>query len=178
MEEIKSYALSNEDLNDIFEHPINIIPYSRFGEMSTIDEAFDDQGRCVYLFMTSPGVGHWCCMFLRADGSIECFDSYGEKPEDPRKWLTEEELEDLEQGEPYLQRLLRASGKKVYYNTVQYQKERSDVATCGRHVATRLICKDFNNRQYYNMIHEQMKEEGLKTPDDFVCWLIYQLLGK
>lgn len=177
MEEIKSYALSNDDINEIFEHPITIIPYSKFAEMESIDEAFDEWGRCVYLFMTSPGVGHWCCMFKRGD-AIECFDSYGEKPEDPRKWLSEEELEELGQGEPWLMGLLKGSGKRVYYNTVKYQKERGDVATCGKHVATRLICKDFNNLQYYNMIRQQMKEEGLKDPDEVVSAIIYQLIGK
>jgi len=178
MEEIKAYALSNDDINEIFADPITIIPYPKFAEMESIEEAFDELGRCVYLFQTSPGLGHWCCMFLRPDGSIECFDSYGERPEDPRKWLGEEELEMLGQGEPYLQNLLKKSGRRVYYNAYPYQKERSDVASCGKHCAVRLICKDFSNLQYYNTIRMLMKEGNFKDPDEAVCALIFNFIGK
>lgn len=179
LQQIKAYSLSNDDINEILEPDTKIISYPKFGEMSSIDEAFDNIGRCVFLFLTeSESSGHWLCMFKRADNVIEYFDSYGGKPEAQRAWLSEEQLDDLDEGEPYLMNLLKASGYKVYYNTVKYQTDKNDINTCGRWITARLICKDMSNQQFYNLVREQMKEEGVKSPDDWVALFTYNLLGK
>lgn len=176
--EIKAYALSNTDIQEILNPDTRIITYPEFASMNSIDEAFDELGRCIYLFLTENEVtGHWMCMFRKGD-IIEMFDSYGEKPDAQRNWLTEEQLDDLNQSEPYLTMLLKKSPYKVYYNTYQYQKERDGVNSCGRHCVARLICKDMSNLQYYNMVKEQMKEYGLANPDDFVALFTYQFIGK
>ena len=175
---IKAYALSNDDINHILEPDTKIFTYPEFGKMNSITEAFDKLGRCVFLFLTtSPTSGHWCCMFKRSD-CIEYFSSYGDKPEDERKWLTEEQLEELGQEEPYLYDLLKQSGYKVYWSTHQYQSDRQDINTCGRWCVMRLICKDFSNKEFYNLVKEQMKERGITKPDDFVALFTYEFLGK
>jgi len=176
--DIKAYALSNEDINEILEPDTKIFSYPEFARMDHIDEAFDKLGRCVFLFLTkSPTSGHWVCMFKK-DNTIEYFSSYGDKPEAERKWLTEEQLEELDQDEPYLHNLLKSSGYKVFYNTHEYQSDREDINTCGRWCVARLITKDISNLQFYNLVREQMKARGLTKPDDWVALFTYEFLGK
>lgn len=177
--EIRAYALSNDDINEILEPDTKVFSYPKFGEMSHIDEAFDKLGRCIFLFLTESSTsGHWLCMFKRKDNIIEFYDSYGGKPDSQREWLSEDELEELGEGTPYLTQLLKASGYRVYYNTYQYQKEKRDYNSCGRWCVMRLICKDMSNIQFYNLIREQMKENELKEADDFVALFTYGILGK
>lgn len=177
--EIKAYALSNDDINAILDPDTKIFPYPKFCTMEHIDEAFDRLGRCVFLFLTeNESTGHWLCMFKRGNNTIEYFDSYGEKPDAQRQWLSEEQLEDLGEEEPCLTNLLRASRYKVYYNTVPYQKDKNDINSCGRWCVARLICKDFSNLQFHNLVKDQMKQEGLNSPDDWVALFTASILGK
>jgi hypothetical protein len=179
IKKIKEYALSNDDINKILEPDTKIFTYPEFGDMESIDEAFDQLGRCIFLFLTqSDTVGHWLCMFKRGDDTIEYFDSYGEKPEAQREWLTPEKLEELGEGEPYLYNLLKASGYKVYYNKFPYQADKNDVNSCGRWAVSRLIMKDYSNLQFYNAVRQDMKERGLKNMDDWVSIFTFEILGK
>jgi hypothetical protein len=179
IDDIKAYALSNDDINAILEPDTKIFTYPQFGDMESIESAFDRLGRCVFLFLTqSETVGHWLCMFARDDGSIEYFDSYGEKPEAQRKWIGEEKLEELGEAEPYLFNLLKESNKKVYYNTYPYQTDRNDINTCGRWCVARLIMKDYSNLQFYNAVRRDMKERGITKLDDWVAVWTYEMLGK
>jgi hypothetical protein len=179
IDDIKAYALSNDDINEILEPDTKIFTYPKFCMMNSIDEAFDALGRCVFLFLTeNETTGHWLCMFKREHNIIEYWDSYGEKPDSQRKWLSEEQLELLDEEEPCLTNLLKASRYKVYYSTVPYQSDRTAIATCGRWCVARLICKDMSNLQFYNLVKEQMKEQQLKNPDDWVALFTYSVLGK
>lgn len=179
IDEIKSYALSNEDINKILEPDTKIISYPDFATMDSIDDAFDTLGRCVFLFLTtSETSGHWLCMFKRNNNTISYFDSYGEKPEAQRCWLSQEQLDALGEGESYLMNLLRKSNYKVFYNTVQYQKEREDINSCGRWCVMRLICKDMNDVQFYNTVKELMKQYNVKSQDDVAAIFTFEHLGK
>lgn len=174
LRQIRAYPLSNTDINEILEPDTKVFAYPEFASMNTIEEAFDELGRCIFLFLTeSENMGHWVCMFLRKDGSIEYWDSYGEKPEAQRAWVSKEKLKELGESEPYLWDLLKKSGRKVYYNTHAYQSDKNDVNTCGRWVVARLICKDASNLQFYNIV----KKSGYK-PDDWVALFTHEILGK
>lgn len=179
IDKIKAYPLSNDDINIILEPDTKIISYPEFATMNSIDDMFDNLGRCVFLFLTtSETSGHWLCMFKRSNNTIEYFDSYGEKPEAQRCWLSQEQLDELGEGEPYLMKLLKESNCKVFYNTVQYQKEREDINSCGRWCVARLICKDMSNLQFYNTIKDLIKQYGVKSGDDAVAIFTFEHLGK
>jgi hypothetical protein len=117
-------------------------------------------------------------MFKRDKKTIEYFDSYGEKPEGPRSWLSQEQLDRLGQSEPYLLQLLRKSGYRVYYNTYPYQSDKNDINTCGRWTVARLICKDLSNNEFYNAVKKDMKDKNIKSFDDWVALFTYDILGK
>jgi hypothetical protein len=163
LKQVRQYALSDKDIRDIL-GDVPIFTSRDLGSVQSADSLFDSKGRCVILYTPqSPTEGHWTCLLKKPNG-IYFFDSYGDKPDN------DEALGDVP---PYLTKLLKGSGKPVYYNTKQYQKERNDVATCGRHIISRLIYANKSPEQYDKIVKQF---EG--TPDDFVSGLIYSFIKK
>jgi hypothetical protein len=170
--EVKSYALSDSDITKIL-GPTKIFPYPDLEHMTSIDQCFDDKGRCIILFPNvSATMGHWCCM-IRRPKSIEFFDPYGDAPERQKDGLPEHHKENLDIDEPLLTRLMRASGLPVYYNTHPFQSDRAAISTCGRHCVVRLLYAPYSLDKYASII----KKSGL-TPDDFVSGVTYDKLRK
>jgi len=173
MERVKEYSLSDSDIRKILGDDIKIITYPMLGNMSSIDEAFDSKGRSVMLVPNvSPTMGHWVAMINRGD-SIEFFDPYGDAPEEQKDGISPSKLEALDIAQPFLTKLLRASGKPVYYNTKAFQSSSRNVATCGRHSISRLLYAPYSIDKYDACI----KNSGL-SPDNFVAGLTYNALKK
>jgi hypothetical protein len=171
--QLKEYSLSDADIRKMLGNDIKILTYPMLGKMRNINEAFDSKGRCMLLFLTeNETTGHWVCMINRPK-EIEFFDSYGEAPEEQKDMLSASKLEQLDQKQPYLMKLLRGSGKKVIYNTHQFQQEKSGVNTCGRWCVARLLYAPKSLDYFYNVI----KKSGM-NPDTFVSGLTANALGK
>jgi hypothetical protein len=172
MAKIKAYPLSNTDIEKIL-GKTKILTYPDLDDISNWEDAFDDEGRCVLLFLTeNEQTGHWIGL-IRNETTIEYFDPYGEAPEGDKKWLSKEKLRQLDENEPYLTRLLRASGLKVYYNQYPFQSDKNDINTCGRWVVARLLLRKKTLAQFYKYV----MSSGMK-PDDFVSALTFKILGK
>jgi hypothetical protein len=170
---IKAYPLSDTDIRTLLGQDISIITYPELADMSDINECFDKQGRCILLFLTSsPTSGHWCCLLRRKDG-IEFFDPYGEPPDAQKKGADPALLLQMDSRQPYLSRLLRDTDVPVHYNHHPFQKEKSDVNTCGRHSVIRCLFHKLSLKKYAKMI----KDSG-ETPDNFVSRLTYEKLRK
>lgn len=170
---VKDYALSDADIRTVLGSNIPILTYPDLAHKQSIDECFDDQGRCVLLFLTNgPNEGHWCCMLNKRNG-IHFFDPYGEKPEEQFDGLSSSYLKTLDEDRPHLTKLLRASGRPVFYNTHQFQQKANDIATCGRHCVARCLYAPYSLEQYKRVIDKS----GL-SPDDFVSGLTYDKLRK
>lgn len=171
---IKSYALSNDDINEILEPNTKVIRYTDLNDMSSIDEAFDDLGRCIILYLTEDNnTGHWCCMWKTNPDTIFYFDSYGEKPDEPLTWLNRSHRAELGIEDGRLTQMLRASGYKVYYSPVQYQVDRGAVNTCGRWCVVRLVLKDESPKTFNQIV----KKSGM-SGDNFVSVFTAKMLGK
>lgn len=169
---IKQYALSNTDIEKIL-GKTKLFTYPQLGDLQSWEDMFDEDGRCVLLFLTeNQSTGHWIGL-LRNAKQIEYFDPYGEEPGATKAWLSKERLRQLDQDQPYLTRLLRGSGMKVYYNTHPFQSDKSDVNTCGRWVVSRLLLRRKTLKQFYDAV----KNSGMK-PDNFVSALTFKILGK
>jgi hypothetical protein len=171
--EIRSYPLSDGDIEDLLPG-IKVLSYPDFNSMTSIEQAFDKEGRCLFLYLTEDeNTGHWCCM-INHKNHIEYFDPYGGiGPDGESKWLSKSKLEELDQDTKQLSKLLRASGKPVKSNPHKFQKHHDDVATCGRHCVVRLHFSNLSLPQYSKMI----KESGM-TADDFVSAFTYRFLKK
>ena len=173
LSEVKDYSLSDGDLRQLLGDDIKIFTYPQLKHIRDANELFDRRGRCIVLFLTeSENSGHWVCM-LRKKKGIEYFDPYGEAPEDLKDEIPQSRLEALDESQPHLMRLLRRLKLPVYYNTHQFQQKKSDIATCGRHCAVRLLYAPKSLVQYRKII--QMS--GL-SPDDFVAGVSFDKLGK
>jgi hypothetical protein len=163
MEKVQAHALSDSEIRKIL-GPVNILTNRQLGGMRSADDLFDSKGRCIMLYTPhDPTSGHWICLIRKPD-HIEYFDSYGDKPDI---------ADDLNGQPPLLTQLLKAAGMPVFYNTRQFQKERGDVATCGRHVVCRLLYAPKCLDQYATAI----AKSGL-SPDDFVSGLTFDKLRK
>lgn len=171
--EVKSYPLGDDDLKNILGSNINILSYPDLENYEHIDDIFDDEGRCIILFLTeNEFTGHWLCLHKDEDG-IHYFDPYGKSVDATKKWLSRTKLEQLNQDNPLLINLLKGSGEPVYYNSFDFQDDRKDINTCGRHCAVRLLFKDLSLDEYLQMI-----EESKLKPDSFVSNITYKIIKK
>ena len=164
MKEVRSYPLSDSDLRTLLGQNINVITNRQLPEYNSIEDIFDDEGRCVLLYTPEdPQSGHYVCLLRRPD-CIEYFDPYGEKPDND---------DVLGDQPPILTQMLRESGIPVYWNTHQFQKLRGDISTCGRHVTARCLYAPYSLDKYAAIV-----KKSKMMPDDFVSGLTYDKLGK
>jgi hypothetical protein len=169
----EGYSLSDTDIQKVM-GGVKLFKYPELHRMSSIEDAFDDKGRAMMLYLTEDAnTGHWVCMIKRGK-TIEYFDPYGGyKPDSERKWLTPEKQQALGEAEPTLSRMIQEGGYKVVSNPYHFQKEGGDINTCGRHCCSRLLFSHLPLKEYKNMIVES------KVPaDEFVTLFISQLLHK
>jgi hypothetical protein len=173
MKQMKYYALSDADIQKVLDPDTNIFTYPYLENVKHIDEVFDDHGRAMMLFLTkSQNAGHWIALIKRGN-TIEFFDPYGTPPDKQQKWMSKRQLEELDQDKPFLTNLFKASGYKITYNKVPYQKDRDDINTCGRHALTRLLLKDLAPEQYKKLLFSSKV-----SPDEFVSLLTADILKK
>lgn len=174
LDAIKEYPLSDSDLRTLLGNNIKILTYPQLKSMSSYEEMFDDMGRSILLFPNaSPTMGHWTCLINRPN-KIEFFDPYGDAPDTEQKeGLSQTRLEQLDIDRPYLTKLLRQSGKPVYYNNHAFQTSKGSVATCGKHCAIRLFYAPFTIDKYKKVI-----DKSKLSPDDFVSAIVYDKIRK
>jgi hypothetical protein len=172
-DEIREYPLSDGDIRQLLPN-LKILSYPELNDYSVIEDAFDDEGRSLILYLTeNEHTGHWVCM-IKKGTTIEYFDPYGKyRPDEEREWLSKHKLKQLDQYHPTLTELLARSRYKVLVNPYHFQKDKSNIATCGRHCCCRLAHKHLSLPAYKAMIDKS----GL-TPDDFVSAWSYRVLKR
>jgi hypothetical protein len=169
---LRGYSLSNFDITKMIP-TLKIVSYPELLKYRTIDEALDEKGRLMILYLTTDAyTGHWICLLKRGK-KIEFFDPYGNlKPDDQSDWVDENKLEEFDQDTHYLTKLLKECPYKVVYNKFPLQSESRNITTCGRHCATRLYFKHLSLPEYTQMV----LDSGL-APDDFVTNFTYKLIN-
>jgi hypothetical protein len=171
---IKQYPLGDDDIRKLLGNDIKIWNYPQLQDLNSAEELFDSKGRAILLFPnSSPTSGHWTCLINRPN-SIEFHDSYGDAPDTAQKGgMSKGRLEMLDIEKPDLTRLLRATGKPVYYNHHQFQKESPNIATCGKHCVVRLLYAPYSLDKYASII----KKSGMSA-DEFVSGVVYNKIKK
>jgi len=155
---------------------LKIVSYPEILKAKHIDEILDEKGRLMLLYLTeSQTSGHWVCLLKRRGTKVlEYFDPYGKYgPDGESKWLTPDELEEFGQDTFHLSKLIRNCPYKLVVNKTQFQKDKRDVNTCGRHCLTRLYLKHLSLPQYTKLI----KDSGIPA-DDFVSGFTYNLMKR
>lgn len=174
IKKVHQYPLGDDDIRKMLGNDIKIWNYPQLKKLSNAKELFDEKGRAILLFPSfSPTSGHWTCLINKPD-HIEFFDSYGDAPDtEQRGGMSKGRLEQLDVAHPHLTKLLRTSGKPVFYNNHAFQSESPNIANCGRHCVVRLLYAPYSLDKYGGII----KKSGL-TADNFVSGLTYDKLRK
>ena len=92
---------------------------------------------------------HWICIIRYLKNNIptlEFFDSYGFFPDDEKKLINKDFLRSTNQRYNKIAELLLEASNRytIEFNDYKLQKKSSDLATCGRHVISRILLKDLN----------------------------------
>jgi hypothetical protein len=170
---LRAYSLSNFDIHKMIP-TLKIVSYPDLLKYSHIDDALDEKGRLMILYLTQDKfTGHWISL-LKKGNKIEFFDPYGNlKPDEESKWISDSKLEEFGQDTHYLTKLLKESGYRITYSKVPFQSENKDIATCGRWTTARLYFKHLSLPEFTQMV----LDSGM-APDDFVTSFTYNLIGK
>lgn len=178
-EEIRGYSLSDADMKTIIP-TLKVITYPELRKYSNIDDALDEKGRLMLLYLTeNENTGHWVSLLKSKDGKkLEFYDSYGGyKPDQESEWLSKSKLREFKQDTGHLTDLLKKCPYKVVYNRFPFQSEKNGVNTCGRHAVTRLYFKHLTLPEYTKMIIGEA-ESNNSSPDDVVCNFTKNMIGR
>ena len=181
-DKLQQYEQTNTDIKKILGKRINIIPYPELKKYSSFDSCFQNNG-CFVLFFetTNSSTGHWQCVFKTSDDSYQFWDSYGLKPSGDKNYIQKNILVELDEIKPYLPNLINyelKNGSNVIFNANDYQSWKNDVSTCGRHVCSRLLYKNLNEKQYYNFLKKYMADNKLNSFDEAVVNITYNIIHK
>ena len=133
--ETKYIPMSDKDIRHYLPNA-NILLYRNLPD--TIEQLLPRKGSyCMILYEQQPMCGHWVC--LTRNKTINYFDSYGGKPDNPIKYTEEGNREAFGMGTPKLTHLLENSKIPVKYNNFDYQKKNPNIATCGRHCVAYIL---------------------------------------
>jgi len=155
LENIEKQDLSGEDLINICEGKVEIVPYHELNKYNSIEQLLQKYGAVILLYEVRQNFGHYTALLYDPQGKLEFFDSYGFRPDQELKYATY----NAEEGVPYLTKLLEAYKKPIVYNTIKLQKMLRDINTCGRWTSCRirlrhLVLRDFQHlftkNRYYN----------------------------
>jgi hypothetical protein len=126
----------------------NIIRHEDLWKYKNINQIIKNNACIIFYNNTAGQVGHWVCITKRGN-LIEFFDSYGRNVDNPRY---------IHGRPPYLKNLLFNSPYRITYNPYDFQKGKT--STCGRHVVTRILFKDYPLQQYKNFM-ENINDDDL-----------------
>lgn len=180
---LEGVELSSADLGNLLGNlKGRLLSATALANVRKVETLLPRVGSFVVLFYetTAQNVGHWQCMFRSADG-YHFWDSYGLAPSAAHKFVSATVRAKLKELKPYLPALISASvakGNKWTYNNIDYQSWKGSVATCGRHVAVRLLHRSKTEAEYYAYLKQFVADNRLSTFDEAVTDITYNLIRK
>lgn len=176
--QLQKISLSNRDIMELVGNRSNLVLYPDIHKYETIDQLMGPYGSCILLYESKPSYGHWVVVFKLEDGGIEFFNSYGDGlgngyPDDSLKFINPEFREESDQDHTYLLNLMMNSNYPLSYNQYKFQKKGSEIRTCGRHVACRLLYRHLSLDEYHKFIMKYCKQFRL-DPDGVVTMMTTQ----
>ena len=174
LDELKRIPLSDIDIYNRLKGRTNIVLYRDLVRYNKIDDLLVDNS-AVILYERQPRNGHWVCIIRyhrNNKPTIEFFDSYGIFPDEEKKFIGKLFLNKSGQQKNKIAQLLYEASYRyvIEYNDYRLQVRRGSIATCGRHVISRILLKDLNIDEY----NQFMRSFFGYTPDD-IATVISQL---
>lgn len=159
-------ALSEGDIRRALGPDVNIVRWQDLPSYRTIEGVLGPTGRAVVWVGDEDAArpfGHFCAILDSADidgdgdPEIEVFDSLGGGDIDAvaRKAF---KLQGAN-----LNRLIKASGRRIVFNAAPEQADRASVMTCGRHVICRLLRADLGPNEYHAWLSKLAKKHKCST---------------
>lgn len=174
--------LTDSDLNSLCPG----VPITLFNALNDAGVTLDsilgagDCGFVLFVQKEKPSLvsGHWLAAIRRAsEGTVLLFDPYGGRSSPwnlNRTFISNRQLDALDQSEPHLDNLVKAAGLKPVYSTVRYQRMKEGVNTCGRHCVVRVLNREKSEEEYKEYI-SKFDEFGL-NPDQAVTLITLERL--
>lgn len=167
IKKLRKNPFSGEDILTICDHKTKIITYPDLYNFRNIDEVFSPYDSVVILYETQPLYGHWICLLKHEnENKIEFFDPYGLFIDNQLEFIDDKFRKKNNEEYPILSDILHNSPYDIVYNKKQLQKYSSDVSSCGRHVAFRIVMKDMPLDEYGKLLTQNKYD-----PDTVVTYL-------
>jgi hypothetical protein len=168
-ESIIADPMGDDDIKFYFPNA-KIITYKELDKYNSIDELLpNDKDFAFILIEESPNKGHWTCVTRHGDVRA-FFDSYGGAPDSQLKWNPKTTNQKLGQGRKILSELLSNTNARVVYNPIDYQKDKEDINSCGRHCTFYILnMKDGKNLDEYYKYMKQLRSQTGKDYDEIVA---------
>jgi hypothetical protein len=157
-------ALSANDILQLTKGKTNIIVYPELYKAKNIDELLTPYGCCVILYMSAQNYGHWVCL-IKNKNTLEFFCSYGMMIDDQLLFIPKDFANQTHQNYPYLTKLIAESRYRLSVNTKQIQAYDEKVASCGRHVALRILYRKVPLNKYLKLMQDQADVMSLVLTD-------------
>ena len=182
---IKKIGGFKEEIEEVIEEPLDdseirdylpdakILKYSELAKYRHINELLPEEtDYAIVLYLDGQNKGHWTAV-LKYKNVYEMFDPYGVKELDEQlKWVPCPQRIKLQVAIPYMTRLFNTIEKphKGILSTFDYQDDKTNVNSCGRHCVYRilkLLDNGMNINQYYNHMRDLRRKFNL-TYDEIV----------
>jgi hypothetical protein len=159
IKELKTEPLSDTEIREHLPN-VKIVSHQDFKNYKTIEELLPNNNDVVIvIWEAKPNYGHWTILSRyiceeTKKPTIEYFDSYGYKINEPLKWINKKYIHTIDNN-PYLDNLLKNASKHfdiVYSSKVFQEKNNENIATCGRHCISRAKSIINHNQSLSNYI--------------------------
>ena len=167
--EVKRISMDDSDIK-FYLPDVKILTYSELSNYKKIEDLLPRHKSYFILLypVKSESDGHWVCL-TRFDKTVEYFDSYGKKPDEPMTWGKYNNVHRR------LSELLNNTKLRVTYNTIDFQNKDVSISTCGAFAVFRILTLIEMNAdlEKNNIILKTLKETNEdKSYDDIVVEFI------
>lgn len=133
IEELKRKPLGDHEISAFLNGRTQVIKYNEIPKYKTIEEFLGPYGNAVILLETKRNFGHWICIKITGN-VISFFDSYGDFPDQQKKFVNAKFLADSGQKFNIICKMLDEAS---YRYTIEFSDKRlqnmddTSIATCG-----------------------------------------------
>lgn len=158
----RAETFSDQNMMALCDSKVKVVTYTDLAKYSSIEDVLSPWGAAIILYMTKENFGHWVALFVaHADDSsgqtLEFWDSYAIPPDGELAMVPEHFRQISGQNYPHLTAMINSCPlyKRVIYNSVQLQKLKKDVNTCGRWAGLRVAMRNVPLKTFQAMFSKQ-----------------------
>ena len=154
MDKLLMIPMSGEEMLE-YNPDAELLTYLDIANADDIDELFNHNNKIILLYimekLENGGLGgHWTCLYRdRHNNHIHFFDSYGLDIDAEEKYVPLSNKNLFKENYKYLTELLDNSNYNILHS--KYKLQGKNTQTCGRFVSLRLLNKDLDDDEFFNI---------------------------